>query len=157
MTLEEAAKQFSIPLDDLKRMEREGLLSDPLSLDEISNLAFLRYFWDDAFWLRRQFSRRNKKARKAFLQTVEFSKTEAYVFNRYFNAEKRLFVRDVANELHVYYGVPVTGKLIQTIYRMRRKATDARHYDRKKRTGERDYWEGDDFENCRVSKKRRYE
>jgi hypothetical protein len=31
MTLEEAARQFKMPLDDLKKMRGEGILSDPLA------------------------------------------------------------------------------------------------------------------------------
>jgi hypothetical protein len=134
MTLEEAAKQFRMPLEALKKMHGEGLLSDPLALDEISNLSFLSYFWGKPFWLRRQLMKMKVKSRLAFVRTVDFSKTEAYVFNRYYNVERgtRLSVGDIAQELKKYYGVPITKDLMRTIFRIRRKAQDARQYDSRK-------------------------
>lgn len=41
MTLEEASHQFKIPLEYLKAMMVEGLLSEPLHHQEIKNLSFL--------------------------------------------------------------------------------------------------------------------
>lgn len=130
MTLEEAARQFKMPLDDLKKMKGEGLLSDPLAPGEINNLSFLSYFWDDPFWIQRQLMQRNRKARIAFIRTVDLSKTETYIFNRYYNARKgrHLSVSTIASELNKYYGVPVTKDLKKKIYAIRKKAQDARHY-----------------------------
>jgi len=135
MLLKEASRQFKLPLDDLKAMEKEGLLSEPLDDQSINNLAFLRYLWNNPVWLRRQLSRMNAKARLLFVRTVEFSKVETYIFSRYFNAPRgrHIEVGSVASELTRYYGIPITGELIRKIHAMRRKAQDARYYDRVKK------------------------
>jgi hypothetical protein len=134
MTLEEAAKQFRLPLEHLEKMRGEGLLSDPLSPQELNNLAFLRYFWRKPRWLKMQMSKMNHKARLALIRTAGLSKIESYVFNRYFNAApgERHRVESIARELNYYYGIPVTGTLIRTIYAIRRKAENARHFERRK-------------------------
>jgi len=135
MLLKEASRQFKLPLGDLKAMEKEGLLSEPLDDQSINNLAFLRHLWNNPFWLRQQLSRMNTKARLLFVRTVEFSKMETYIFSRYYNAPRgrHIEVGTVASELARYYGVSVTADLIRTVYSMRRKAQDARYYDRVKK------------------------
>ncbi len=136
MTFKEASHQFKIPIDDLKAMRSEGLLSEPLPPQEINNLSFLRYFWGRSEWLKRQLRRMNKKSRLALVRTAEYSKVEAYVFSRYYNAreEERFTVNQIASEVNKYYKTPITKKLIHRIYKMRRKAENARYYDRKKRS-----------------------
>ncbi len=138
MTLEEAAKRFGIPLEDLTALRRAGLLREPVPPEDIVILSFLSQTWGKSRWLKRQLARFNRKARHALVRTAEFSKTEAYIFNRYYNAEKgkRLLVSDVAEELNLYYWTPITHDLIRKIFKIRRKARDARYYDRKnKRDG----------------------
>jgi hypothetical protein len=76
----------------------------------------------------------NYKARLALIRTADLSKVESYIYNRYFNAApgERHRVESIAEELSYYYGIPVTGKLIQTIYTVRRKAENARYHERRK-------------------------
>ncbi len=132
MTLEEASRQFKIDIDDLKVMVKEGLISDPIMESEINNLSFLSYFWEKSYWLKRQLSRMNKKARMSLVHTAGLSRIESYIFNRYYNASERLFVKQVAEEIRSNYGTPITKGLINTIYRIRRKARNARYQDQKK-------------------------
>jgi hypothetical protein len=89
MTLEELSHQFKIPLEDLKAMRVEGLLSEPLHPQEINNLSFLSYFWGKSVWIKRQLRRRNKKARQALMLTADLSKIESFIFNRYYNTQKK--------------------------------------------------------------------
>ena len=135
MTFTEATEHFKMTVSDLQAMKREGLLSEPLSNKDLDNLEFLSHFWGTSYWLKRQLSRMNIKARRVLIRTAELGKVESYVFNRYYNAEigERTSPKQVADELNRYYGVPVTAKLFKTIYAMRRKAGNARYYNRKRK------------------------
>jgi hypothetical protein len=115
-------------------MEKEGLLTEPLKQGSIDNLAFLSQFWGKSYWLKRQISRMNTKTRHALVRTSDLGKVGSYIFNRYYNAEQgeRNPVKQVAEELNRYYGVPVTGKLLKQIRTIRRKVENARHYDRRR-------------------------
>jgi hypothetical protein len=134
MTFKEAAHHFRISHSDLKAMEKEGLLSEPLDRSSIDNLAFLSHIWGKSYWLKRQLRRMNTKTRHALVRTTDLGKVGSYIFSRYYNAEQgeQNPVRQVAAELNRYYGIPVTGKLFKQIRTIRRKAENARHYDRRR-------------------------
>jgi hypothetical protein len=134
MTFKEATHHLKIPLEDLREMEREGLLSEPLSEEDTNNLAFLSHFRGKSYWLKRQLTRMNTKARLALVRTADLGKVGSYIFNRYYNAEQgeRNPVKQVASELNRYYGIPITGKLLREIRSLRRKAENARHYNRRR-------------------------
>ncbi len=70
--------------------------------------------------------RMNKKARLALVRTADCSPVESYIFNRYYNARKgeRLFVKQIASEVNKYYKIPITKKLINMMYKTRRKAEE---------------------------------
>jgi hypothetical protein len=134
MTFKEAAHHFRISHSDLKAMEKEGLLSEPLNQRDVDNLAFISQFWGKSYWLKRQISRMNTKTRHALVRVADLGKIGSYIFNRYYNAEQgdRNPVKQVAAELNRYYGIPITGKLLREIRSLRRKAENARHYNRRR-------------------------
>lgn len=124
--LESLSRQIKIPLRALKQMVKAGLIGDPPSPEEINNLAFLSHFWGKPGWLRMQITKLSIKNRLALVLPAEMDKVSSYIFNRYLNAEDRLYVRQVADEVQHYYGVPVDEHLIRKIYRLRAKARRAR-------------------------------
>lgn len=77
-----------------------------LTPQELNNLSFLRYFWRKPRWLKMQMSKMNHKARLALVRTVDLSKIESYIFNRYFNAApgEHHRVESIAEEISYYYG-----------------------------------------------------
>lgn len=107
MTLKEASNFFDIPHKLLLHLQKKGLLHDPLEEQELSNLSFMRYIWKDKLVMKLSMTRWSKKERLKFVEQIELTKPEAYALNRYLNAKKRVYLRQVAQELCHYYKLPL--------------------------------------------------
>ncbi len=104
-------------------MKRHSLLSLPPSETEINNLSFLSHIWGKREFLKLQIARKSKKERKTLLLTAELTKPESYVLNRYLNRKgARIYINQILDELHSYYGIRPTSKSKTLVKRMRRKA-----------------------------------
>lgn len=125
MTLNEASTFFKIPLAVLLHLKKKGFLHNPLEIDEISNISFFRYIWKDNFILRSALSRLSIKERTKFIEQANLTKPEAYVLNRYLNANSKLHLKQIASELQHYYKLPM-GVAIEITKRMRQKAYKSR-------------------------------
>lgn len=132
MTIESVSKKFKISVRDIKRMAKENLISDPLTDEDMSNIAFLAHFWGKEFWVKRQLARKPMKKRMNIINTAGMSKVESYIFNRYLNAHssngKRISVKQLAYELNRTYHVPNNKHLKEIILKTRKKAENKIRY-----------------------------
>ncbi len=131
MSLKKLSRQLKIPLQALKKMVSDGLISDPPTEQELNNLSFLAHFWGKKDWLQIQLTRFKRRQRMAILTTADMEKIDAYIFNRYFYATERLLVEKVADEVSHYYKVPNNKRLKKRIYRVREKARKAKQHLKK--------------------------
>jgi len=123
MTPDELAQSFRIPRKALRLLQKNALLSFPPTEAEINNLSFLSHVWGKREFLKLQLACLSQKNRKKLLLTAELTKPESYVLNRYLNRNgRRIYVRQLLDELRSYYGVPNSPDTKKLIRRMRRKA-----------------------------------
>lgn len=132
MTLKEAAHFFDIPQKLLLHFQKKGFLHDPLEEQELSNLSFMRYIWKDKLAMKLAMARWSKKERLKFIEQIELTKPEAYALNRYMNAKKKVYLRQVAEELCHYYKLPlafalnVAKRMRWKFYRTKKSSTAIR-------------------------------
>lgn len=131
MTLKEAAHFFDIPQKLLLHFQKKGFLHDPLEEQELSNLSFMRYVWKDKLAMKLAMARWSKKERLKFVEQIELTKPEAYALNRYINAKakRKVYLRQVAEELCHYYKIPLAFAL-KIAKRMRWKFYRKNHQSR---------------------------
>lgn len=134
MNLIEASKFFGIPYSVLKHINNKEGISNPLTEQDVSHLSFYRYLWNDDMILKTALSKRNKKRRLAIIMTAGLSKPESYAYNRYYNTEKRLYLKQVVDELKYYYKLP-TGIALNIARRMRAKVYNYRYFLNKNHNG----------------------
>jgi len=106
MRLCEAAGYFKIPKKVLVHLKKRGLLNDPLSDIEVSNLSFMRYVWRDRIVMRASLQKMSQKKRAQFCEQAPLSKPEAYALNRYLNSTKKIYLNQVVQEICYYYKLP---------------------------------------------------
>ena len=132
MTIKELSKQLKLPLMTLNYLVQKGLIHDPPTDEDVNNLSFLSQIWGDKELLKHQLTKYNQKSRLAMIKTAEMDKITAYIFNRYLNAEGKLMVQQVAEEVNHYYHVPIDDKLKKLIYKTREKARKAKQRMKRK-------------------------
>ena len=102
----EYASITSIPKNILRYLNREGLIQDPLSQEDILCLRFLEHVWGNKKILRAQLSRLSVKARQSFLRTADLpTKWERYAFSRFYNLEpgKKLPMGTIIEEIQTTF------------------------------------------------------
>jgi len=128
MTFKEAARKFRLPLKYLYRLREQGLITGAILTDaDVKTVEIAsRVYWDPIA-LRSRLSRLSRKRREDLIRTAELARWESYVFNRYRNhimekSGRRLYVRQVADEIKRYYEIEKTFEVVRRIYRLRKKA-----------------------------------
>ena len=108
MTLDEAARQFRIPVKALRAMQEQGLISYPLKESDLNNLSFLSHLWGREKYLRLQLASRSMARRQQIIRAADLNKIEQYVLNRYLNLQpgQKLHYKLVADEIESYYKAP---------------------------------------------------
>ena len=110
MNLEQAAQQYRpIPLNALKRMVGEGLLTDTLDEKDQHALQLLSRLWTDEWYVARMNISFKSDKRALMLAFPNFGKIERYILCSYLPKEHgpryRVSVRDVANNLRTYFHI----------------------------------------------------
>ncbi len=121
MKLKEASEFLKLPPSLLNYLHRKKIIHNPLTEDELDKLAFYRTFWRDTFILKCTMSKLSKDRRAKIVRERNLTKPEAYVLNRYLNAEKNPSLEQVIDELYEHFKIPFsTGRKI--VQRIRQKA-----------------------------------
>ena len=134
-TITKYAQQSPIPRNILLLLQREAIIQEPLTREDLIGLHLLEQVWGNKTVLRSQISRMSFNARKKFVQTVALnSKWERYAYSRYFNQkpESRLPLTQVIEEIQITFRFEMTRKQINRIRKIRTQAQVARHREKKK-------------------------
>lgn len=122
--------KFTIEL--LRELEKDGFLQNPLTDSDKVFLSQLHQVWGKEKYAR-LFLQKVKKSRRKLLLIKPLDKVGGYIFSRYFASTKSLKIKDVANEVHVYYKVPYDEKLLKKVDAVRRQAQTARWRQKKRK------------------------
>ena len=126
--LEEIAKKYQMTETSLRFLMRRGIIQKTPTDKDMDFLAGLGQIWNDQDWLKISLRRgiKSKTRREKFIRELDLTKPERYVLNRYLNAKGRLSVKQVADEISNYYGLP-EGVARGVIRKMRGRAYMAKH------------------------------
>lgn len=130
MEIKEFAARSTIPRHVLSYLNREGILGNPLSQEELSCLRFLEKIWGKKELLRAQLSRLSMKARLSFIRTAGLqTKWERYAYSRFYNLqpEKKLAMQSIIEEIQTTFGFLLKKNQIKRLYALRNRAHVARH------------------------------
>lgn len=121
----------SLPRKLTRRLAELSHIALPLSPACQSKLEWLAGFWRDEWFIRMAMTGRSLRRRRQIAAKADLAKWERYVFQRYVNAAQRrkrgekaprkLYLRDVAEEVNYNYGVPLPV-VISRIPAIRKKA-----------------------------------
>lgn len=139
MEIKEFAARSTLPGHVLFYLNREGIIQNPLSPDELICLQFLERIWGRKPVLRAQLSRLSMKARLSFLRTANLqSKWERYAYTRFRNLEsgQKLGVQSLIEEIQTTFGFFMNTKQIKRLYTLRNRAQVARHREKSMRKEE---------------------
>ena len=140
MYITQYATVTSIPKNILRYLNREGLIEDPLSQDDLLRLQFLELVWGNKKILRAQLSRLSLKARQNFLRTADLpTKWERYASSRFYNLEpgKKLPMGALIEEIQTTFSFILSKKQISSLYKIRNRVQVAKH--REKNQAENDH------------------
>jgi hypothetical protein len=116
----------------LQELVKDDIIHLPLSDTDKIFLSMLHQIWGREKYAR-FFLQKIRKSKRHLLTIKPLgSKVDAYIFSRYYNAKKPLKVHNVANEVHVYFKVPYSQKLIDKIKKYRHQAQNAKYRHSKK-------------------------
>ena len=126
MTFKTGSSKYRLPLKVFHRLRELGLITDPLTGEDIHAIEFLSAVYGDRVLLRAQLAKFDLATREDLVRTAELAKWERYVANRYRNhitrkSGKKLYVKQVADEIRRYYGIEKTFRVIRRIYQLRKK------------------------------------
>ena len=141
-TITDYARQSPIPRTILLLMEREEIIQDPLTQEDLIGLHLVEQIWGNRAVLRAQLNRMSLHSRERFIRTVALnSKWERYAYSRYFNQEpgSRLSLQQVIAEIQTTFRFELTKKQVSRIRNIRSKAQVARYRDMRKKAQEISY------------------
>ncbi|MRR22123.1 hypothetical protein EG830_03985 [bacterium] len=120
MKLEQAAEIYRpVPLKALKRMAVDGLLTEPLDEKDQHALQLLSRLWADEWYVARMNMSFKSDKRALMLAFPDFGKIERYILSSYLPKEHeprfRVSVRDVANNLRIYFHIEYPESKIKSI------------------------------------------
>lgn len=136
MEIKEFAAHSIIPGHVLFYLNRDGIIGNPLSPEELISLKFLEKIWGRRPVLRAQLSRLSMKARLSFLRTASLqTKWERYAYSRFRNLEsgKKLAVQSLIEEIQTTFGFFLNTKQIKRLYTLRNRAQVAKHREKSMR------------------------
>jgi len=134
LSISEFATDSVIPKRVLRYLHREGIILDPLSLENQICLHFLEQVWGSKEVLRPQLTKLSMKARLNFIRTADFpSKWERYAYSRFRNQKQggKLPMTTVVEEIEVTFGFRLNKKQKQHLQSIRNRAQVARHRQKK--------------------------
>lgn len=130
MTIIEAVTVTGLPFRLLKRLQKDGIIGDPLSSDEVKGLAIIKAMWGRQEYAR-EFARQIRPARRAaMLLTADLDRADRYILKCYLNLSEgeRLSVQEVVSRVQKYLGFKVAPDKVR---RVRQIAYDLRQGKRK--------------------------
>lgn len=125
ISLIDAARLIRLPRRLLTLLQRDGIIGERLSNEEIKGLAILEAMWGREVYAR-EFARPLRPARrKAMLFTVDLDRTDRYILRCFLNLKdgERLPVKEVINRVQKYLGFKVAPDKVR---RARQIAYDLR-------------------------------
>lgn len=128
--LVEAAALIRLPLRLLRLLQKDGIIGEALSNEEIKGLAIIEAMWGREEYVR-EFTRPLRPARrKALLVTVDLDRVDRYILRCYLNLKEgeRLPVQEVINRVQKYLGFRVASDKVR---RARQIAYDVRQGKRR--------------------------
>jgi hypothetical protein len=133
MNVIEYAKMSQLPKRVLLYLQRERVIEDPLSPDNVIGLQFLERIWGKKELLRAQLSRLPLKARLSFLRTADLpTKWERYASSRYYNLApgKKLEMAMLIEEIQTTFSFVLSKQQIRRLYTIRNRVQVARHREK---------------------------
>ncbi len=104
----------------LRKMHREYIIGDPLTLEELRGLAMIRDVWHREWFLRMALSYFSHARRLELIQKPELNRLERYILKFYLNAreDERIGVIDVISLVDHFFKTKVTPKQVRRIRSM---------------------------------------
>ncbi len=133
MNVTEFAKTSPLPKRVLLYLQREGVITDPLSADDLTALHFLERIWGKKELLRAQLSSLSLKARLSFLRTADLpTKWERYASSRCYNLApgKKLEMTMLIEEIQTTFSFVLSRQQIRRLYTIRNRVQVARHREK---------------------------
>ena len=130
MQYDVASKLFDLPVKALQKLKENGFVDEPLSQSDRAAMTVLSHVWHKDEYLQMMLARRTKKKRKHLFETIDMSKPEKYMFNRFLNHYEEndktwLYIDQVVEEAARYYKIPMSKSLLEIGKRMNRKAKNS--------------------------------
>ena len=133
MEIKEFATHSIIPRHVLSYLNREDILGNPLSQEEMICLRFLEKIWGKKELLRAQLRRLSMKARLSFIRTAGLqTKWERYAYSRFYNLQpkKKQTMQSIIEEIQTTFGFLLKKNQIRRLYALRNRAHVARHREK---------------------------
>jgi hypothetical protein len=103
-----------------------GFISDPLGSLTMHGMMFLSQIWGNERLLRLQLACMSRRDRIRLIVGAEMTKPQRYVFFRYLKNDPSegncLYVRQISDELQMYYNVPQNRQTTEMIKKFRDRA-----------------------------------
>jgi hypothetical protein len=134
MNYKEIANHYQLPVKSIVEMHNRCIINDPISESEHKGLLMIQSIWGKDTFLKMQLSRKTKKERLTLALTCELSKIESYILMRYIGNlrdHQKIYIKQIADELNFYYGVPIDRLLYSTIKKFRGRAYKLYSHDEK--------------------------
>ena len=141
MSISEFATNSVIPRRVLRFLQREGIILDQLSEENLACLHFLEQLWGRKEVVRPQLLKLSMKARLSFVRTVDLaSKWERYAYSRYRNQPpgRKLPMRKLVEEIEITFGFRLNKRQKQHLNTIRNRVQVARHRQKNREEIERD-------------------
>lgn len=112
-----AAQLADLPETVLLRLEKEGVISDPVADDDLRGLTILGHVWGKPWYLRKMLAPLSKEYRRKLLMEPELTRPERYALSCYLNTKEgsRLYVKDIIGRVRHYLGVSLSEEQIEKV------------------------------------------
>lgn len=125
ITITEAAALLGLPFRLLRLLQKDGIVGETFSDEEIKGLAIVKGMWGRETYAR-EFVRQVRPARrKALLFSADLDRADRYILRCYLNLKEgeRLPVEEIIGRVHKYLGFRVAPDKVR---RVRQIAYDLR-------------------------------
>ncbi|APG24001.1 hypothetical protein [Syntrophotalea acetylenica] len=112
-----AAQLVELPKAVLSRLHRDGVITDPVSDDDLRGLVLLGHVWGKPWYARRMLAPLSKDYRRKLLLEPDLSRAERYALSCYLNAKKgtRVYTRDIIGRVRHYLGANLSEEQVKKV------------------------------------------
>lgn len=130
LSIKEAGLLVGLDPRVLWQLQRDGIIGNPLSAEEVKGLTILSATWGKEWYVRQQAKTLRPARRKVVMLAPELDRVDRYILRCYLNLARgqKLFVEDIQSKVEKYLGIKVEE---EKIFRVRELAYDLRQGRRK--------------------------